>query len=309
MSEMKVVPGIEITPARLVLSNLPDADYPAYNSATAYKVGDKVTIDRINYEATADNTGRHPVTDIPTTEKPSAWLNMGWVNKYRMFNKSVGNTWKIGTFTSNPELIDFTIRPGKRVNSIGLVGVFASSVRIVMTVPGVTDPVYDKTFSMSLKAGGSWYQYYFGQFTTKDNLADFELPPFNNADIRVIVSAPGGTAQVGIMVLGWGKGIGTAVYGTNLGRKNYSTIKEEFDGSITITRRGKRRLIDFQVVLPDDQISSMQRTLDPLSETPSLYVGSSELDYTIIVGIFEDLDTGLPTYGRGEYTLRVRSIM
>lgn len=309
MSEMKVVPGIEITPARLVLSNLPDADYPAYNSATAYKVGDKVTIDRINYEATADNTGRHPVTDIPTTEKPSAWLNMGWVNKYRMFNKSVGNTWKIGTFTSNPELIDFTIRPGRRVNSIGLVGVFASSVRIVMTVPGVTDPVYDKTFSMSLKAGGSWYQYYFGQFTTKDNLADFELPPFNNADIRVIVSAPGGTAQVGMMVLGWGKGIGTAVYGTTLGRKNYSTIKEEFDGSITITRRGKRRLIDFQVVLPDDQISSMQRTLDPLSETPSLYVGSSELDYTIIVGIFEDLDTGLPTYGRGEYTLRVRSIM
>lgn len=99
------------------------------------------------------------------------------------------------------------------------------------------------------------------------------------------------------------------VYGTTLGRKNYSTIKEEFDGSITITRRGKRRLIDFQVVLPDDQISSMQRTLDPLSETPSLYVGSSELDYTIIVGIFEDLDTGLPTYGRGEYTLRVRSIM
>ncbi|MFI8643892.1 hypothetical protein ACIGJK_03685 [Pseudomonas iridis] len=306
MSEMKVVPGIEITPARLVLSNLPDADYPAYSSATAYKIGEKVTIDRINYEAVVANTNRHPVTD---TVSPAAWLSLGWVNKYRMFNKSVGNTWKIGTFTSNPELIDFTIRPGKRVNSIGLVGVFASSVRIVMTVPGVTDPVYDKTFSMSLKAGGSWYQYYFGQFTTKDNLADFELPPFNNADIRVIVSAPGGTAQVGMMVLGWGKGIGTAVYGTTLGRKNYSTIKEEFDGSITITRRGKRRLIDFQVVLPDDQISSMQRTLDPLSETPSLYVGSSELDYTIIVGIFEDLDTGLPTYGRGEYTLRVRSIM
>lgn len=306
MSEMKVVPGIEITPARLVLSNLPDADYPAYSAQTAYKVGDKVTIDRINYEATVANTNRHPVTDTVT---PAAWINLGWINKYRMFNKNVGNTWKIGTFTSSPEVIDFTIRPGKRVNSIGLVGVFASSVRIVMTVPGVTDPVYDKTFSMSLKAGGSWYQYYFGQFTTKDNLADFELPPFNNADIRVIVSAPGGTAQVGMMVLGWGKGIGTAIYGTTLGRKNYSTIKEEFDGSITITRRGKRRLIDFQVVLPDDQISSMQRTLDPLSETPSLYVGSSELDYTIIVGIFEDLDTGLPTYGRGEYTLRVRSIM
>lgn len=305
MSEMKVVPGIEITPVLMVLSNLPDADHPAYEPAKAYKIGDKVTIDRINYEALLDHTNRNPVSDAVS---PPAWLNLGWVNKYRMFNKNIGNTWKIGTFTSNPELIDFTIRPGKRVNSIGLVGVTAATVRIVMTVPGIADPVYDKAFSMSLKAGGSWYQYYFGQFTTKDNLADFELPPFNNADIRVIVSAPGGTAKVGMMVIGWGKGIGTAVYGTSLGRKNYSTIKEEFDGSITITRRGKRRLIDFQVVLQDDQISSVQRTLDDAGDAPALYVGSSKLEYTAIVGIFDDFDTGLPTYGRGEYTLRVRSI-
>lgn len=306
MSEMKVVPGIEITPARLVLSNLPDADYPAYNSATAYKIGDRVTIDRINYEAVVANTNRHPVTD---TVSPAAWLSMGWVNKYRMFNKNIGSTWKIGTFTSTPELIDFTIRPGQRVNSIGLVGVFASSVRIVMTVPGTTDPVYDKTFAMSLKAGGSWYQYYFGQFTTKDNLADFELPPFNNADIRVIVSAPGGTAQVGMMVLGWSKSIGIAVYGTSLGRKSYSTIREEFDGSVTITNRGRRRFINFQVVLDGDQISSTQRTLDSVEGMPALFVGASELDYTVIAGIFDDFDTGLPTYNRGEFTLKVRSLM
>ena len=308
MSQMKVVPGIEITPDRLVLSNLPDADYPAYNSATAYKIGDKVTIDRINYEATADNTGRHPVTDIPTTEKPSAWFNMGWVNKYRMFKKNIGNTWKIGTFTSNPESIDLTIRPGKRINAIGLVGVYASSVRIIMTVPGVTDPVYDKTFAMSSKAGGSWYQYYFGQFTTKDNLAEFDLPPFNNADIRVVVSAPGGTARVGMMVIGWSKNIGTAVYGTSLGRKKYSTIREEFDGSITITKRGRRRSIDFQVELFGDEISSTQRILDEVDDIPSLFVGASELAYTVIVGIYDDFDTGLPTYNRGQYTLKVRSL-
>lgn len=309
MSEMKVVPGVEITPAMMIASNLPDMDWPIYNPATAYKMGDKVTIDRINYEATADNTGRHPVTDMPNTEKPAVWLNTGWVNKYRMFNKNMGNTSKIGTFTSNPEVIDFRVRPGRRINAIGLVGVMASSVRIVMTVPGNPVPVYDKTFAMSLKAGGSWYQYYFGPFTTKDNLAELELPPFGNADIRVIVSAPGGTAQVGMMVIGWGKGIGTAVYGTSLGRKKYSTIKEEFDGSLTITKRGRRGYINFQVVLDGDQISSTERVLDQVDDVPALFVGSSDLSYTIMVGIFDDFDTGLPTYNRGEYTLRVRSIM
>lgn len=306
MSEMKVVPGIEITPAKMIANALPDSDYPAWSATTTYKVGDYVTIDRINYQSLlASNANRNPVTD---TVSPPAWQNMGWVNKYRMFNKNVGNTYKGGTFTSNPEVIDLTIRPGQRVNSIGLVGVLASTVRIVMTVPGEAAPVYDKTFSMSLKAGGSWYQYYFGQFTTRDNLAEFDLPPFSNADIRVIFSAPGSTARVGMMVVGWSKSIGTAVYGTSLGRKKYSTIKEEFDGSITITKRGSRRSIDFQVVLKADQISSVQRTLDDVGDIPALYVGSSELDYTVIVGIFDDFDTGLPTYNRGQYTLKVRSL-
>ncbi|MGP5236868.1 hypothetical protein [Pseudomonas helleri] len=308
MSQMKVVPGIEITPAKMIVNALPDMDYPAYDPATAYKIGDRVTVDRINYEATVANTGRNPVTDVPTAEKPAAWVNNGWVNKYRMFNKAIGNTWKIGTFTAAPNVIDFTIRPGQRINAIGLVGVYASSVRIVMTVPGVTDPVYDKTFAMSSKAGGSWYQYFFGQFVTKDNLAEFDLPPFNNADIRVIVSAPGGTARVGMMVIGWGKTIGTAVYGTSLGRKKYSTVKEEFDGSITITKRGNRRSIDFQVELSGDEISSTQRILDEVDDTPSLFVGASELDYTVMIGIFDDFDTGLPTYNRGQYTLKVRSL-
>lgn len=305
MSNMRVVPGLEITPARLIASNLPDADYSAWSSSASYAIGDKVTIDRINYEATVANTNRNPVTDTTT---PPAWIVLGWVNKYRMFNKAIGNTWKIGTFSSRADVIDFTIRPGKRVNAIGMVGVVASSVRIIMTVPDNPTPVYDKTFAMSLKSGGSWYQYYFGPFTTKSNLAEFDLPPLSNADIRVIISAPGGTAQAGMMVIGWSKNIGTAVYGTSLGRKKYSTIKEEFDGSITITKRGRRGFINFQVVLPADQIPSTERALDEVDDTPALFVGSSDLSYTIIVGIFDDFDTGLPTYNRGEYTLKVRSL-
>ena len=306
MSEIRVVPGVEITPARMIESNLSDMDYPAYIPTKAYAVGDYVTIDRINYQSlVANNTGKNPVTD---TSSPPAWQTIGWVNKWRMINKNIGDTWKIGTFTSNPDLIDFKIRPGKRVNAIGFVGVRASSIRIIMTVPGTPDPVYDQSFKMSRKAGGSWYQYYFGPFETRENLPLFDLPPFNNADIRVIVSAPGGIAQVGMMVVGWAKIIGEATHGTSLGRKRYSTIKDEFDGSMTIKRRARRRTIDFQVVLDDSEISSVQRAMDAVEDIPALFVGSSDLDYTVIIGIFDDFDTGLPTYKRGEYTLKVRSL-
>ncbi len=51
------------------------------------------------------------------------------------------------------------------------------------------------------------------------------------------------------MVVGWSRSIGTAGLRHIAWRKKYPTIKEEFDGSVTITGRGRRRFIDFQVVI------------------------------------------------------------
>lgn len=303
MSVMKVVPPVEIAPSAMISNNVPETDNALWLIGTAYKVGDKVMLNHRNYEALVAHTGRNPETD---TEFPPAWLDLGPTNRWKMFNKRAGNTWTPGTFTSNPESIDLTVRPGKRINSIGLIGVRAASVQIQMIVGGSV--VYDQTFSMSLKAGGSWYRYYFGEFKSKDNVARFDLPPFNNADIRVIALAPGSTARIGMMVIGMAKTIGTAVYGTSIGIESYSSVKEDDFGNVTIVPRGKRRTIDFDIVLSADQVSSTLRTLEPLSDTVALYVGSDGLDYTIIAGRFERLAMGLPMYGRANYSLETRSL-
>lgn len=306
MSKMIVVPGLEITPARLVSSSLPALDYATWDPAKAYLIGDRVTIGQINYEALAGNTNRNPVTDTVT---PAVWLNLGWVNRYRMFNKQIGNTWKAGTFSSAADVIDLTIRPGQRVNSLGLVGVDASSVRIIMTQPGNPVPIRDETFVMSRPSGRGWYQHFFSRFKSRKNLAVLDLPPASNADIRVIVSAPGGTAKVGMMILGWSEAIGTAVYGTSFGRKGYTTMKEEFDGSITMTKHGARQLVNYQIVMEGEEIDNAALTLDQVRDTASLYVGSVDLAYTIIAGTYDDTDVGLPTFGLGTSTIVVRSLM
>lgn len=303
MSVMKVVPPVEIAPAAMISNNVPETDNALWLVGTAYKVGDKVMLNHRNYEALVAHTGRNPETD---TVSPPAWLDIGPTNRWKMFNKRAGNTWTPGTFTSNPESIDLTVRPGKRINSIGLIGVRAASMQIQMIVGGSV--VYDQTFSMSLKAGGSWYRYYFGEFKSKDNVARFDLPPFNNADIRVIALAPGGTARIGMMIIGMAKTIGVAVHGTSLSTESYSSVKEDDFGNVTIVPRGKRRTIDFDIVLSSDQVSSTLRTLEPLSDTVALYVGSEGLDYTIIAGRFERLAMGLPMYGRANYSLETRSL-
>lgn len=304
MSVMKVVPPVEIAPAAMISNNVPETDNALWLVGTAYKVSDRVMLNHRNYEALVANTGKNPETD---TTSPPIWLDLGPTNRWKMFNKRAGNTWTIGTFTANPESIDLTIRPGKRVNSIGLIGVRAASVQIQIIVGGSV--VYDQTFSMSLKAGGSWYQYYFGEFKTKDNVARFDLPPFNNADIRVLALSPGGSARIGMMIVGMVKTIGTAVHDTSISDESFSSVKEDDFGNVTIIPRGKRRTIDFNIVLSADQVSSTLRTLEPLSDTVALYVGSEGLDYTIIAGRFERLAMGLPVYGRAAYSLETRSLI
>ncbi|SDQ71767.1 Carbohydrate binding domain-containing protein [Pseudomonas lundensis] len=306
MSQMIVVPGLEVTPARLISSTLPAADYDAWSSTKSYAIGDRVTVDRINYEALVVHTNRNPVSDTVT---PAAWLNVGWINRYRMFNKQIGNTWAIGSFSSAANEIDLLFRPGQRVNAIGLVGVIASSIRVVMTQPGNETPIYDQTFVMTAPSGRGWYRHFFSPFSTRENLAVLDLPPASNADIRVTISAPGGTARVGMMIIGWSRAIGTAVYDTSLGRKSYTTVKEEFDGSVTMTKHGARRQISYRVVMRGDEVTDALRTLDPLDATAALYVGAEELDYTIIAGTYDDLDIGLPTFNHATYNLNVRSLM
>lgn len=303
---MKVVPPVEVTPAKLISNNVPETDYPEWVAGT-YNQGDRRIIEanHLIYEVLAATT-----TDSPTvglTKSPPTWMVVSPTNRWKMFNKRAGNTWTIGTVTSNPESIDLTIRPGQRINSIGLVGVLASSVQIKMIVDG--EIVYDFTQAMSSKAGGSWYRYYFGEFATRDNVARFDLPPFNNADIQVIASAPGGIAKIGMLVMGMAQDLGWARWGTGIGFDNYSSIKEDDFGNVTITPRGKRDSVDFDVATYTAKVSTVKRALGQLKDTAALYIGSEDVDPTIIVGRFDRFQMILSNVAISEYSLEVRSLM
>lgn len=303
---MKVVPPVEITPAKMISSNVPENDAPEWAAGT-HKQGSRVIIKDLHtvYEVLAETTTDSPLDGI--AKAVPSWMVIGPTNRWKMLNKRVGNTWAIGTFTSNPESIDLTIRPAVRINSIGIVGVRASTIQIKMTVGG--EVVYDKTFAMSIKGGGSWYRYYFGAFTTKDNVAQFDLPPFNNADIQIIASAPGNTARIGMLVVGMSKDIGWARFGSGVGIESYSSIKEDAFGAVTITPRGKRRVVEFDIAMYANQVSTALRVLEPLSDSAALYIGSEAVDWSITVGRFDRLALINPNVALAEYSLEVRSLM
>lgn len=304
---MKVVPPVEITQAKVISYNVPENDYPEWTAGT-YTQGTRriIAANHLIYEVLAAST-----TDSPTDGVAKAtptWMIVSPTNRWKMFNKRRGNTWMIGTATSNPESIDITLRPGQRINSIGLVGVVAATLRIQMIVDGQV--VYDESQTMSNKdSGSSWYRYYFGPFQTRDNFARFDLPPYANADIRVLASSPGGTVQVGMLVIGWARDIGWARWGTSLGFDSYSSVKEDDFGNVTITPLGGRDSVDFDVAVFNTQVSSTKRVLAELKDTAALYIGSEDVDSTIIVGRFDRFQLVLPNVKFSEYSLEVRSLM
>lgn len=303
MSKMTVVPPADITPSNFT-SNVPENDYPAYDPNKSYQVGDYTTLNNRNYQALVANTGKNPATD---TTIPAIWQDLGATNRWLMLDKKIGNDWIAGTYTAYPEVIDVTVTPAKRVNALGLVGVRASTVQVIMTSGGTE--VYNETFPMSSKSGGSWYQYYFGPFTTRDNLAILDLPPIAGATIEVIASAPGGTAQIGMLVTGYAYDIGTAVYGdTSFGLENYSNVKVGDFGQITIIPRGKRDFVNFDVIVDESRLSSIKRVLSGVSESPVLYVGSASLDVTVIIGRYERFAPNLRAPNDAQFTLEVRSL-
>lgn len=299
---MRVVRPASVTPTTLLSSNVALDDAPAWTAGT-YSTGQTVLHNLHVYESVADSNAVEPGNETAT---PFKWIDLGACNRWRMFDKRAGQKWLLGKFTENPGSIDLTIRPGQVVNAIGLVGVSGTSVRVVMTAPG-EGTVYDKTVQMADTGVMNWYDYWFAPFERRDNVAMFDLPAYGNADVQVIVSAPGGTAQVGTLVLGSAMEIGMAVYGTGLGLVSYTRTDEDDFGNVTLVPRGSRRTVDFDLRIPTGQIGAAMRVLEKLRDVPSLYVGDAGMDTTIIVGRFERLATVISNPALCDMTLEVRS--
>lgn len=304
---MRVIKPAAITDSSLTASNVAESDAPAWASGSSYSTGARVIDAHHVYEWLDSATGNTTVRPSLDTSSPAKWLDTGATNRWRMFDKKAGNKYLIGQATTNAETIDVTIRPGEVVNSIGLFGVQASSIQIIMTDPNEGE-VYNQTVSMADTGVNNWYDYWFSPIDRKETMVRFDLPAYGTADIRIVVSFPNSTAAVGLLVLGASTEIGTAVWGTGFGYQSYSKTEEDDFGNITITSRGSRRYVDFDVRIETPQIDRVARFLDRLKGTPAVYIGAASMESTIVMGVYDSLNPVISNPAFCEMTLEVRSL-
>ena len=306
---MKLIRPASITEATLTASNVAETDAPGWdkNKTGGYAKGERVLDAHHVWEwlsATAGNTTVAPSAD---TSAPAKWFDTGASNHWKMFDKKAGNKWLPGTSTSNTETIDVTIKAGEVVNSIGLFGLVASTVQVIMTDPADGE-VYNKTIPLADTGVSNWYDYFFKPVPRSQRLVRFNLPAYGTASVQVIVNNPGAAAQVGLLVLGQAVDIGTSIFGTGLGIQSYSTTEIDDFGGESITSRGSRRLVDYDVRIPTDYVDIAFDTLDSLRDTPSVYVGYEGMKSTITVGRFENLSVNIANPAFCEMSLEVRSL-
>jgi len=303
---MKLINPAPITGAALTSTNVAETVPGWASSRTDYAKGERVLDANHVWEWLSDAKGNTTVKPSADTTSPSKWLDTGASNRWRMFDKKARNTWMIGTATTNAETIDVTVTPGQVVNSIALFGLDASSVQVIMKV-GDRELV-NKTITQERRGVNSWYEYYFTPIDRAETMVLTDLPAYGTATFRVVIKNPGATARVGLLTLGRLVEVGESVYGTSISIQSYSTTTVDQFGNETIISRGSRRIVDYDVRVPTEELSRVTRLLDQLRDTVCVYIGTEDIEASVTVGRFENLRINISNPSYCEATAEVRSL-
>lgn len=279
---MRLIKPVEITPAKLISSNVPETDYPAWSVSATYAIGDRVLLDHHIYEALAIvAAGVKPGAEVVDKDHPAKWQDRGMDNRWRMFDD------KVESLTTNPGTIEVRIRPGAVINSMALFNLQGKSVTITMIDP-VDGEVYRKTLGLVDAGVTNWYDWFFEPIGKRTDVVVLDMPPYGSADIVLIIDAGAEVAAIGHTVIGAVKRIGTALYGTSVGINDYSRKStDEFGNTIVIQRSFSNRA-EFDVTLDTSEVTRVRRLLAELRATPVVWIGEESYEATILFGFYKD---------------------
>lgn len=279
---MNVIPPLEIIDAMLTSSTAaePGPGETLWDSLTNYSVGDEV------YREENHTRYRNQIagTDAtPPEDAPDRWKKLGPTNKFAMFD-----TYR-NTATVLPSSITVVLTPGERVDSIGLAGLVANSVTVSMTSDG--DTVYNHTEDLNTREVFNWYDYFFKPFTTKKSVALFDLPPYTNGVITVIITATSGNAECGACVLGMYEYIGDVQYEAESDAPSFAKInRDEFAQAELIPRPNVPKTIQ-NIWLEKSRVNRARALRDSLNARPAFWAGLHDsgdgyFEALLILGIY-----------------------
>lgn len=288
---MKVLDPITVTDANLVSSTATEDDAPLWNAGTTYVKGNRVistTTHRVYQSAVNDNIGINPDGDTAGV----AWLIVGATRKWRAFDASVGEK------TVHTGLLSYRVTVPKLVNAVALLRLSAFKVR-VQVVGTDGSFTYDRTrelgdFSEIVDA--------LTMVTVEPIGADFaafeDFAALPGQDVIISIGAAGLLSEVGEVLIGQAKVIGTTLSDTGIGLDDYSRKDRDEFGNVSIVPRTFSDTTDFRVALPTQNAKRIRKLFASLRAKPALYYDDVEDQFgTAVYGFFKDFDLPLESQG------------
>lgn len=279
---MKYLIPIDVTPARLVSSNVAEDDAPAWDAGTTYAVGAAVVrAHRVWESLVAGNVG-----NVPEETAGTAWLDLGATNRWAMFDEVVG------TQTAADDAI--TVRLGAIGivrPAIALLNLEASHVRVRAFAGAET--LYDQTFSLVDSTSiTSWYAYFFEPYQRATTFTWAEAPLMGGGELELTISdAAGGTVKCGSCVVGQMREVGRAMnYGARVGIDDFSRKSRDAWGNYSVTEGRWSRRSEFEFWVDRAEVDLLVRELAALRARAAVYIGSDWYESALVYGFYKSFD-------------------
>ncbi len=280
---MRIIRPVDVTPAILASSNVPEDDYPAWTAGT-YTQGDRRIYQHRIYEVLAETTTDSPAAGV--TKSPPTWLDVGATNRWRMFDD------KVGSLTEQAGSIAVELQPGAVINSVALFNLLGRSATVTLTDP-VDGIVYQRTVSLVDAGVSDWYEWFFAPIGRQTDFVLLDLPAYGTAVLSVTIDNASDTAAVGHLVMGRQAELGVAVYGSGVGITDYSRKETDAFGNSVVVERSFSKRAEFDVVVETPQIGRVQRLLASLRAQPVVWIGAEGYESTFLFGYYRDFQISI----------------
>jgi len=254
-------------------------------SGTTYAIGDQVirTSTHRKYQRGTAGAG----TTVPELDTAN-WVDIGPTNKWAMFDL-LRNT--ASTKTGAPIVV--VIVPGQRIDSLGVVGLQASSVTVSMDI-GVTN-YYSRTITTIERNTVNWSGYFFNTFHYSQSTVLFDLPLITGATLTVTIDNGAGTAKCGGLVIGRSVYLGGTQYSPVRSALNFSTTTRDNFGNVTLVQRRSVPKTDQKIFTKKASVNSILQLMSDLNASPALWSGlddqttSDYFDALLILGFYKEM--------------------
>jgi hypothetical protein len=316
---MYLIDPIAIGDTEFVGSNVRENDYPVWDAATNYFIGNRVILLSAHkiYQAVAMSGPHEPAAGVPAPPPPDnlfnadtnpggRWLEVGATRPWKVFDGRISDYVQL----AQSSFLSWTIRPGQRADSIALFGLRASHVRVQIFDRDLR-VIYDReeaTIDLGNVTDG--WDFFHNRIAYHTEWVFRGLPYEHGGQITITIRHDNDAARIGEIVLGNEVELGILGSDAQVSFEDYSRKERDEFGNPIIVRRAYADRAVYNVRVAPHRVRYLLRKLGQLRATPAVYHGGQALTPMglTVFGFFRDVPVTVSTSTHATLSIEIEGL-